>query len=663
MEEINVHIAGNGIGSEGDGGLAINAELEEEIFFLYFHPITDDILFPDSGRIRKIDSSTQVISTIAGSTKKIYDSAENENNGDGGLAIDASFYRYSYGLVIHPITLDIYVFGGAYIRKIDSKTQIISTIAKAQNQIYNFTLDPKNNILYLAEKNRIVGLDLSTKNQHILFSTKDEITSLDWDINDQRLYFVKSYIQYCKLDPITKRITILLKSDFDEESLVTQSQNKLRNIVDMIKDPNSDFVYFVDEGFNEMRIVRMNSLDNSIVTLTKSKDTLWLLNVDSNGDIYYHIQTGSSIFKIVRMSLLKKYERDEIDNTSLVCCRYLLDVYAPHFHDFLFNDEIVIKSLNKNQEYIIQHLINSIIYQEEDQWFDKYDLIDILDILGKIEGNNFMKLKRYLINKFMASINNQSCIETLEKVSKMKNNSKLMQEMFEFTIEKIADLMKFTSSELVNHEIIQQNILLISGKFNKVHNGQPSPIIIQHSPISRKISSIESLFNDEKTSDIRIKINNTKYHCHKTILSSHSTYFESLFSNNFQDINNNDYEVTTEEFDENAHEIILKYCYSISGNIELDTRIFKCATFYGMQKLADACVEKIVLNENNYFEIVQQFSSIENDLLNQKIIEFGFINAKRLFADEENYSKVDEKIKDKILQKFITLARTPKRKH
>jgi hypothetical protein len=112
---------GNG-GFFGDGGLSIDATLR------YPENVATasdgDIYFSDSQnyRIRKIDSETGIITTIAGTGEKAFD-------GDGGLAINAKI-RSARELVFDKDGNLVFIdTESVRLRKINMTTGIISTIA------------------------------------------------------------------------------------------------------------------------------------------------------------------------------------------------------------------------------------------------------------------------------------------------------------------------------------------------------------------------------------------------------------------------------------------------------------------------------------------------------------------------------------------------------
>lgn len=117
--------AGNGTyGSTGDGGLAVNASIQDPSSIcvdaqgnVYFTEIG-----PGSNRLRKIDAATGIITTLAGNGSRAH-------GGDGGLAVNASLIEPS-GVAIDALG-NIYVaeYVDSRLRKIDASTGIINTIA------------------------------------------------------------------------------------------------------------------------------------------------------------------------------------------------------------------------------------------------------------------------------------------------------------------------------------------------------------------------------------------------------------------------------------------------------------------------------------------------------------------------------------------------------
>lgn len=112
-------IAGTGVqGFSGDGGPAINAQIM--LGAIGVDP-AGNVYIARMGRIRKIDMTTGIINTIAGTGDTTSDS------GDGGPAINATFGD-KLAIYIDPQS-NIYVSNKHTIRKIDGQTGIVTKVA------------------------------------------------------------------------------------------------------------------------------------------------------------------------------------------------------------------------------------------------------------------------------------------------------------------------------------------------------------------------------------------------------------------------------------------------------------------------------------------------------------------------------------------------------
>jgi len=118
-------VAGTVRGFSGDGGPATKAELN--IPWGIALDASGNVFVADSGngRVRRIDHSTGLITTVAGRGWGV-------SSGDGGPAISAG--------VLQPLGLDIddtgnlFICGDRRVRRVDAKTGIISTIAGGNGQ-------------------------------------------------------------------------------------------------------------------------------------------------------------------------------------------------------------------------------------------------------------------------------------------------------------------------------------------------------------------------------------------------------------------------------------------------------------------------------------------------------------------------------------------------
>jgi gliding motility-associated-like protein len=119
-----IGIGNNGV-SNGDGGLATQAAILYPADVKFDHH--GNLLFVEVNvgftcRLRKVDTTSGIISTMAGSDK-------NQTTGDGGAAINASLTDPSSVCVDRNNNIFITQFDDSRIRKIDAITGIITTVA------------------------------------------------------------------------------------------------------------------------------------------------------------------------------------------------------------------------------------------------------------------------------------------------------------------------------------------------------------------------------------------------------------------------------------------------------------------------------------------------------------------------------------------------------
>ena len=129
-------VAGGGTEGLGDGGLATNATFSS-------HPMriamdfNGNLFVADAhqNRIRRVDISTRFISTVAGNGIAGY-------SGDGGLATQASI-NSPHGVAVDR-TGNVFVadLGNSRIRRVDSKTGIITTFAGNGNKGFSGDQEP-----------------------------------------------------------------------------------------------------------------------------------------------------------------------------------------------------------------------------------------------------------------------------------------------------------------------------------------------------------------------------------------------------------------------------------------------------------------------------------------------------------------------------------------
>lgn len=106
------------VGTIGDGGPAATAYAQTSILA---SDAAGNLYFPDDGRVRRIDGTTHVITTIAGT-------GLTTSTGDGGLAVDASLRA---GFIVAAANGDLYISDptNSNVRKIIKATGVIVNVA------------------------------------------------------------------------------------------------------------------------------------------------------------------------------------------------------------------------------------------------------------------------------------------------------------------------------------------------------------------------------------------------------------------------------------------------------------------------------------------------------------------------------------------------------
>lgn len=158
-------IAGNGkAGFSGDGGQATNASLNNPVG-LALDSNNNLLIADDNHRIRSVNLQSGIITTLAGSGKVGF-------KGDGKLAKKASFQFPKSVAVDKDNNIFVADSGNNRIRRIDSRSGIISTVAGNGTDQYagdnglaikaslsmptNIALDKENNLFITDKKNNVI---------------------------------------------------------------------------------------------------------------------------------------------------------------------------------------------------------------------------------------------------------------------------------------------------------------------------------------------------------------------------------------------------------------------------------------------------------------------------------------------------------------------------
>ena len=327
----------NGIaGSTGDGGLALNAALSSQGSICL--DSAKNIYIPNNGsKIRKINSSTGVISTYAGTVNNSY----NNYNGDGIAAITANLYS-AYHVAVDRLG-DLYISELLRIRKVSKTTGLISTVAGTG--IYGFsgdgalaslaqiwsscglTLDANENIYFVDRLNfrirkitkstgiisTIAGTGTNTSGADGALATLTNITPNDGIAIDKTgdVYFAE-FSRIRKIDAVTGIISTIAGNGIagftGDGGLATQA--KIFSSGSICIDNNGN-LFFADIHGDRIRRVNLKTglitsiagggstinPNNSIATTVDLVGPKGV-NLDIDGNLYFSVNGFNQAFKM-----------------------------------------------------------------------------------------------------------------------------------------------------------------------------------------------------------------------------------------------------------------------------------------------------------------------------------------------------------------------------
>ena len=332
--QIITTVAGNGItGYTGDGGLAINAELNQPV----------DVNFDASGNmyiadsrnnvVRKVNAKTGIIATIVGNGTQGF-------SGDSGLATQAQLYLPSNVVVDKKNNIYINEWGNLRIRKIDAKTGIITTIAgggsSKQDTVLatdasifpeGIALDKKGNTLYIVETigggrirkiDPLTGILYTLINPHYPFENDsyygselalDSANNIYISCNDSRIR---------RIDALTNTVTIVAGNGISGYNGDGDFASKTEfNLPQGVQFDDENNFYIADYYNSRLRkITESDSIVNTIagngnpaynadsIFAINAQLSLWGIRVNAKGEIYVADLDNNRIRKISPESVL-----------------------------------------------------------------------------------------------------------------------------------------------------------------------------------------------------------------------------------------------------------------------------------------------------------------------------------------------------------------------
>ncbi|EFC47557.1 predicted protein [Naegleria gruberi] len=649
-----VTIAGNGTkGSSGDNGLATNAQLNRP--YSVFVSSNNEVYIADQGnnRIRKILENGNII-TIAGNGIHGF-------SGDNGLATNAQLYTPCSVFVSSNNEVYIADQGNHRIRKILENGNIVTI---AGNGIHGFSGD--NGLATNAQLNSSYSVFVSSNN---------EVYIADYFNNR-----IRKILENGNIITIAGNGTHGFNGDNENGNIITIAGNgihgfngdnglatnaRLNHPFSVFVSSNNE-VYIADYYNNRIRKILENG---NIITIAGNGTAGF--SGDSPFDIrtYPHIGnkllTGNgNLHSKIEFHNLKKHSRDELFGLPIYGFIPLIEKTSPKFSNILKNEKLL--CLMSSSQEIIQKLIDSLMYDKNKVKFSKEEILDVLFILGLFKNGEFIDLKRSLTSEFVNSLTLENLTfkwETIENLLKICNEefnvqNYILDHLNNYCIEYAVVQMRTKKGNtlLPTLPIIMRNATAI---FSKMIITQPTAINIEET-IETEPQIIESLYNDKKTSDVKIKMGQDKYlYCHKTILTSFSTLFNALFDSGscFSDLSDDGIFTPDESEDLELLEIVIKYCYGISTDKIDDVKIIgllDMAMKHEIQYLVDYCKNNFNLSIDNYFTILEacekylDLQSFEQFL--REIVKFSITNRKQLFRDHTNrIYKLPEKVCQEML--------------
>ncbi|MDP6821847.1 MAG: hypothetical protein QF554_00955 [Dehalococcoidia bacterium] len=117
-------------GYDGDGRLAIEAQLSAPVGVAIDSEGNLYVADSFSNRIRRVDATTGIISTVAGT-------GDTGGGGDGGLATEAQIYTPNDVVVDAEGHIFVAAFSDNRVRRVDAVTGVISTVAGTREWGYD----------------------------------------------------------------------------------------------------------------------------------------------------------------------------------------------------------------------------------------------------------------------------------------------------------------------------------------------------------------------------------------------------------------------------------------------------------------------------------------------------------------------------------------------
>ena len=432
-------------------------------------------------------------------------------------------------------------------------------------------------------------------------------------------------------------------------------------------------VYIADFGNHRIRKV---STDGIITTIAGTGQEQFLekngspfdiplpfpscVSVDPRGGLCV-LGGGRTIYRIRQWRCdLRRYERDRISGTDFTACTCVMKQVSPLLYENLLSKPSVLSCLDECQSKILTLLIDSLLYNQslDSRVFDDYHPIELLSVFMSAPSTLIAPLISRALKRLCILYDTKSkgrlflvSVETLEKLERYK--SSFPHDLF-ISISKL--YLFHARCGMKDHSVVDQGHidLILSFSVDSSIVTLPEAAISFHDyEYEPPLYSLVSLFDNERDSDFLIHIGEKSVYCHKTILASSSSYFNSFFNldQKFKESNSSEYVVDSGLFPFDLHEMAIRMCYGIDNSIEeeLIFPMMDICTFYGMDEAIRYLSSLIDIQDSNYLHLVSKYYQNNEHSLSRRLLDYAMINRGRLFSDSSLLSLLPGYFKDDLI--------------
>ena len=382
------------------------------------------------------------------------------------------------------------------------------------------------------------------------------------------------------------------------------------------------------------------------------------------GDVPYDFEQfphiGHHLCKVKKGPLqdLQKYHRDCLPLSEIIVFFPLLNLMVPRFASKLTT---LIGGSQEDLEYT-QALIDFTIYGKDYIVPNGYEnVIRCLGVINDTPNSEFNSIKQALISEFISCVdlgNILSCLNLIDEYPIDKCDNNILSKLKAYCIEFLAlEINKDATCHVITDPRLEKYAMLIL----KESPERLSTIRIADKELKRE-DCLKSLYNDQSTADVKIIMQDgSVVYCHKTIISSDSVFFNSMFGSDvkFKDLSRDldTIDVFTPECNTDILEYILKYCYGIEQVIatHLLIPLIEMAHLHEIPHLLSKCNTLLDVTTENFFQVAELlnltgFTSETMSIVDKKLVDFIIKN--KIIGHHNIIQKLPVSIRIHILKEW-----------